>query len=165
MKVTPWKEFTKGGKPHRIRARYGIDYHFARRNNQAPYLSITGEIERRAGSRWVEDAGGALHEAIARHFPELARYIKWHLVGTAGPMHYIDNAKYWWELYNGTSEFTLRPNGPNPHDAFMHTVVAEEHEVPPRDTPWASVKGWLEERLEHLLDEWRADMEDLEVLE
>lgn len=39
-------------------------------------------------------AGGAMHEEIARVFPELAPLIKWHLVSTEGPMHYIANTVY-----------------------------------------------------------------------
>ena len=39
-------------------------------------------------------AGGCLHEEIAKAFPELVKYIKWHLVSTDGPMHYIANTAY-----------------------------------------------------------------------
>lgn len=39
-------------------------------------------------------AGGCMHEEIAKRFPELAPLIKWHLVSTDSPMHYISNALY-----------------------------------------------------------------------
>lgn len=39
-------------------------------------------------------AGGCLHEDIAKVFPELAPLIKWHLVSSDSPMHYIDNTLY-----------------------------------------------------------------------
>ena len=39
-------------------------------------------------------AGGCCHEEVAAHFPELAPFIKWHLIGTDGPMHYPDNVTY-----------------------------------------------------------------------
>lgn len=42
----------------------------------------------------VDVAGGCLHEDIARVFPELAPLIKWHLVSTDGPMHYVANTTY-----------------------------------------------------------------------
>ncbi len=38
--------------------------------------------------------GGCIHEEIAKHLPELAPYIKWHLCSTDEPMHYIANAIY-----------------------------------------------------------------------
>ncbi|WKV22098.1 hypothetical protein Phage2-1_00098 [Achromobacter phage 2-1] len=37
---------------------------------------------------------GCIHEEIAKHFPEVAHLIKWHLVSTDGPMHYPGNALY-----------------------------------------------------------------------
>lgn len=37
---------------------------------------------------------GCGHELIAEHFPELAKYIKWHLTSSDGPMHYVSNAMY-----------------------------------------------------------------------
>jgi hypothetical protein len=38
--------------------------------------------------------GGCIHEDIAKHFPELMPYIKWHLTSTDGPMHYLANTLY-----------------------------------------------------------------------
>lgn len=40
------------------------------------------------------DAGGCIHEDIARAMPYLAPFIKWHLTSTDGPMHYIANTLY-----------------------------------------------------------------------
>ena len=40
------------------------------------------------------DMGGCLHDEIREHFPELAHLIRWHLVSTDGPMHYIANTTY-----------------------------------------------------------------------
>jgi hypothetical protein len=37
---------------------------------------------------------GCMHEGIEKHFPELKKYIKWHLTGSDGPMHYIPNTVY-----------------------------------------------------------------------
>lgn len=39
-------------------------------------------------------AGGCLHEGIAAVFPKLAPLIKWHLMSTDGPMHYLANTLY-----------------------------------------------------------------------
>jgi hypothetical protein len=37
---------------------------------------------------------GCVHEAIEKAFPELKHLIKWHLVSSDGPMHYLSNAMY-----------------------------------------------------------------------
>jgi uncharacterized protein Usg len=42
----------------------------------------------------IIEAGGCLHEDIARIFPELAPLIQWHLMSTDGPMHYLANTVY-----------------------------------------------------------------------
>jgi hypothetical protein len=45
-------------------------------------------------------ACGCLHSEIRAHFPELAKYIKWHLTSTDGPLHYFANTIYWAEEGN-----------------------------------------------------------------
>jgi hypothetical protein len=58
-------------------------------------FSITAEVVTPASRRRRDiEAGGCLHEEIARVFPELAPFIKWHLVSTDGPMHYVANTVY-----------------------------------------------------------------------
>jgi hypothetical protein len=56
---------------------------------------ITADV-RTAESRRHRDiaAGGCLHEDIAQVFPELAPLIKWHIMSTDGPLHYIANTVY-----------------------------------------------------------------------
>ena len=46
---------------------------------------------------------GCQHEKVAEHFPELASFIRWHLVGTNGPLHYIANTVY--HAKNGDLEY------------------------------------------------------------
>lgn len=60
--------------------------------NGHPSFGITGHIERPGARDW--DAGGCIHEEIARYFPELKPLIEWHLCSTDGPMHYIANTLY-----------------------------------------------------------------------
>lgn len=55
-------------------------------------FSITADIRTSSG---VEVAGGCCHDEVAKHFPELAPFIKWHLTSSDGPMHYIANTSYW----------------------------------------------------------------------
>lgn len=61
-------------------------------NNGHNTFSITGTV-REPGRRDIA-AGGCLHDDIAKTFPELEKYIKWHLCSTDGPMHYPGNALY-----------------------------------------------------------------------
>ena len=58
-------------------------------------FSITGSAwEPRNFKENDPDTGGCIHELIAEAFPELAPLIKWHLVSTDGPMHYLANTTY-----------------------------------------------------------------------
>ena len=76
-------------------------------NNGHNTFAITGELYGRShripGEASVKNSSGktlwlgscgCLHEEIAKRFPELAPFIKWHLVSTDGPMHYIANSMY-----------------------------------------------------------------------
>ena len=59
------------------------------RNNGEPSVTLsTGK------HRWLGSCG-CLHKKIAKHFPQLAPLIKWHLTSTDEPMHYIENSLYW----------------------------------------------------------------------
>ncbi len=64
-----------------------------RRGNGHNTFSITGEIYV-PGQRDCE-ACGCLHNEIRQALPELAPYIKWHLVSSDGPLHYLENTLYW----------------------------------------------------------------------
>lgn len=55
-------------------------------------FSMTAEV-RYPGARDI-DAGGCMHDEIAKHFPGLAPLIKWHLCSTDGPMHYVEDTLY-----------------------------------------------------------------------
>ena len=83
--------FDRSGKRYRITAEVRHD---DRCGNGQNTFSITATIDREAAGRWVEDSGGCLHEEVAKHFPELAPFIKWHLTSTDGPMHYIANTLF-----------------------------------------------------------------------
>jgi hypothetical protein len=37
---------------------------------------------------------GCMHDMIVKEFPELQKFIKWHLCGSDGPVHYIANTLY-----------------------------------------------------------------------
>ena len=65
--------------------------------NRRNDFSITGEITydvKPAGHYDRDAAGGCIHQDIAKHFPELAGLVKWHLMFTDGPMGYPANPLY-----------------------------------------------------------------------
>lgn len=51
-------------------------------------------IVHKNGKRLWLGSCGCIHDDISERLPELAKYIKWHLVSTDGPMHYIANSMY-----------------------------------------------------------------------
>lgn len=83
--------YLEGGTKYRITAKVRYDDQCGNGHNS---FSITGEIDRQAGGRWVDDACGCIHKEISKHFPELSPYIKWHLTDSGGPMHYLSNTQY-----------------------------------------------------------------------
>ena len=60
-------------------------------------FSITGDISRKAGNgRWVDYAGGCIHEEIVERFPELEKFVPLHLSNYLGhPMYAVANGQYW----------------------------------------------------------------------
>jgi len=88
-------------------------------------------------------AGGCLHEDIERIFPELAPLIKWHLMSTDGPLHYVANTVY--------------------HANNKNLVYARDSAVWPEATDEEltsdNLKEMLEARLPCLIAAFRADME------
>lgn len=74
-------------------------------NNGYNTFSITADlyqVYRQTGEPTVQHNGrtlwlnscGQLHDEIRKHLPELAPYLKWHLVSEDGPLHYIANTLY-----------------------------------------------------------------------
>ncbi len=57
-------------------------------------FAITADRYEFRGGVLREVGGGCLHEDIARHVPQLAHLIRWHLVTTDGPTHYVENTLY-----------------------------------------------------------------------
>lgn len=106
-------------------------------------FSITASIC--AGFAYTENKAhsfGCLHNEIAKHFPELEQYIKWHLCSTDGPMHYIANTTY--HAQNGNLEYA------------RSTAVWPEATL--EDLKNVQL---LEMRLPALLDEFRSAVESL----
>lgn len=93
------RQYTKRGEKYEITAEADI----TSLGNQHPYFSLTADIVRIAKSgRRVEDSCGCLHDEIKKHFPKLAKYIRWHLVSVDEPVHYLANSLYWAGLQGWT---------------------------------------------------------------
>lgn len=60
--------------------------------NAKQSFAITGHVQEPRARDY--SMGGCIHEEIAKYFPELAPFIKWHLFDSNGPMHYVANAVY-----------------------------------------------------------------------
>ena len=63
----------------------------------APYFAITVDTWRPNNTSLSEasiTACGCQHDVVRQVFPELVKYLKWHLTSTDGPMHYIANTLY-----------------------------------------------------------------------
>lgn len=161
--------------------------------NQEPYLSITATGYRRQrlpgeerirfnGATYYSDRRGCLHSEIAEVFPELTGFLRWHLAGPSGPMHYVANAIYWAELAYGCSRWERRDSDPidtlKRHVVFgavegdtMPAVVTTDDDGSPMDAKeMRSLVGrvvteWCHARAEALAMAFKRDLEALANLE
>lgn len=141
VKVYGPRIYTEDGQNYEITATVRYDDECRNGHNS---FAITAEIYRvgkRIGQRdW--DSCGCLHDKIAKHFPELAPYIKWHLCSSDGPMHYIANTLYHasdkdcWGLRKG-EERQLKHGGEIPvWEAVTTDANGIFHALPTSTFPW-----------------------------
>lgn len=84
--------YTAHGNKMRIIATVRYDDQCGNGHNS---FAITANInEKDAGGYWRDHSGGCCHEEVAKHFPVLAPFIKWHLCDSDMPMHYVANTVY-----------------------------------------------------------------------
>ena len=118
-------------------------------NNGHESFAITAEI-RRPGRRDCE-ACGCLHDEIAKVFPELAPLIKWHLVSTNSPMHYVANTLY--QASDRDHNGKARDFDGARACGVWHEATDEELSV-----PRAELEAALKARLPALMAEFKAAM-------
>lgn len=153
------REISYYGRPAFITATVRLDDEWGNGHNT---FSITGEI--RVRGRW--EAGGCLHDEIAKAFPELAPLIRWHLCSTDGPLHYIENTMYWlgWRGYcdgrdgsppnlDHARKSAVWPDMPD------HTPSGDLASVIGRQDAKGVIEAELRERLPGLMAEFRAAVE------
>lgn len=141
------KEIEHYGGPATITVSYGVR---KMGDNQHAYVTVTAEIWRRNANDC--ESCGQLHTEVLEHFPELADLVKLHLVSVDGtPMHYIANAKYWWEVARGekTVEFqTAEKAAGHYRSTVVAGVLESDAELPVPEGPftWGDAEAALEER-------------------
>lgn len=128
-------------------------------------FAITADI-RENGREYM---GGCCHDEIAKHFPELACLIQWHLMSTDGPLHYVANTLYWLG-YSGWTDgkHNSPPNieharstavWPNMPESMLAPSLPDDLERKAKlKTAAAPVQYQLEARLDGLLIAFRDAM-------
>ena len=127
-------KYTEGVNAYELVAEFG----FVTIGNQDPYFSITATEYRLDSLRRRTFSGcGCMHDKVAKHFPDLAPLIKWHLCFlNEGPMHYIANTlwhasdKDCWGGRKGEVRW-YRYNVQAPNGGMVFEVIpGREHELP-----------------------------------
>ena len=107
------KAYVENGQEYVLIAKVRYDDECGNGHNT---FSITGEIWSAKNGQPIGrdcESCGCIHKDITKRLPELAPYIKWHLVSSDEPMHYIANTvyhaqgygpRYAWIYYTGPSD-------------------------------------------------------------
>lgn len=154
--------------------------------NTCPYFSVCGDImslQYVRGSRPVKfgghyhygHTGGQCVEEIAAAFPELVPYMKWHLAGPDGPMHYVANSVYWHRRWGDSiagppwseDEVVLEHDTDTLRDYFCSTCVFTPGEADLEEIVcWdeQELTQWLEARLPRLQSEFMEAMQQVSEL-
>jgi hypothetical protein len=98
--------------------------------------------------RWLGSCG-CLHDEITCYFPELKKYLKWHLCSTDYPMHYEVNTIY----YAGNKEREL--------DAARASAIWPEATDAELSVESEVLKMVLKARLPALMKAFKKDVEEL----
>jgi len=88
QKLSKDKDIQYAGEPCCITATIRYDDRCVNGHNT---FSVTGSIVAKRGKGVCY---GCIHDEIIKYFPELEKYIKWHLVSSEMPLYYIENTLY-----------------------------------------------------------------------
>ena len=120
-------------------------------NNGHNTFSITGDICTLTRRTCI--VGGCIHDEIREFFPELVKYIKWHLCSSNGPLYYIENT-----LYHASVKPEYLSEKSADLDAARICAI----------WPEANLEDFTEEnllkRLPALIQEFARDMEELDFI-
>lgn len=97
LRWNPTKVYHENGTEYKIYADVSLDDEC---HNIHADFSITADVyEKSKNGRWIWHSGGCLHDLIAKHFPELEKFIPLHMCGHEGaPMYPVENGIY--HVYN-----------------------------------------------------------------
>jgi hypothetical protein len=153
-KVFGPKVYSENGHVYRITAHVRYDDQCGNGRNS---FSITGEIEEKRLRKWVDVCGGCIHDQIAKHFPHLVPFIKWHLTSSDGPMHYIENSMYW---AGKRGYCNGQHNSPPNLEHFKSCAAWPDAKL--SDLVSSDLEQRLIDRLPELMDEFQKAMIELE---
>lgn len=123
------KVYTEDGQTYKITANVRHDDQCGNGHNS---FSITADIyEKDERGRWRESSAGCCHDEVAKHFPKLAPFIKWHLTSTDGPMHYLSNTIYHATEHGPKSAWVYFDDPPNgiKKQCVKYCDISEAHEM------------------------------------
>lgn len=126
-------------------------------DNQAPYFAITGNIYANNGCNNPHTCG-CIHKEITKYFPRLAKYIKWHLMSTDGPLHYIENSLFW-AGFRG--KYDDVPNYDYLKSICVYGAIPEDEQTDITTLSELELTSWLVDRHDKLIQAWKADMIEL----
>jgi len=139
-------EYIENGQAYRIYAKVRYDDECGNGHNT---FSITGEIYRRSGNRYYNDSFGCIHDEVAKHFPELAPFLKWHLMSSDGPLHYVANTIYHASEYPDDHILAKSPD----INAARNSAIWPEATIDQLKDETALLK-----RLPNLIEDFRSDV-------
>lgn len=153
--LTETKEYFENGDKYKITVTVRYDDQC---NNGHNDFAITGEINRKGkNNHWLEDSCGCIHEEIAKHFPELIPFFKWHLVSSDEPMHYIANALYW----AGYTKYKDAKNEENLKSTIVYGALETDHKFNLMKASKEELTSFLNNRLPDLRKAFRNAVESL----
>lgn len=112
-------------------------------------FSITGIIYENRVHRW----GGCIHKEIKKHFPNLRKFIKWHLCSSNGPLHYVANTVY----HAGVTEWKKERN----FNAARSCAIWPEATDEQLSLPSHELEALLVARLPKLMADFKQAIEEL----
>jgi hypothetical protein len=112
------KDYFSNGKPETIIATVRYDDECGNGHNTFAITASIYTTYRYPGEQAIKHKSGKIlwlsscgcqHEEVAKYFPELAPFIKWHLMNSDGPCYYIENSMYWLYPSKYKSEYSSNP--------------------------------------------------------
>jgi len=131
QKISFTKQFQEYGETHTITATIRYDDQCGNGHNSFGMTGVVAkgiykDANNAPDSKWQQC--GCIHDDIARHFPDLEKYLKWHFMNSDGPTHYAaislnmplieEPSKSLWYTLSGI-------RNPIPH--FLPTVPRYSH--------------------------------------